>query len=125
MEKKTEKQNEVAKTKSAKTKTPKAKKPEKTIPAKKLPKIFRRTYSEKQYEKKLLKKFYIETDKQFVEKLYSPSKDKKGRTIMVSDAGAEITKADLNRYKLLAKQIAQQKGGIKFVPLIEIGRAHV
>lgn len=120
MEKKTEKQNEIAKTKSAKTKTPKAKKPEKTVPAKKLPKIFRRTYSEKQYEKKLLKKFYIETDKQFVEKLYSPSKDKKGRNIMVSDAGAEMTKADLNRYKLLAKQIAQQKGGIKFVPLIAV-----
>lgn len=125
MEKKTDKKNEVAKTnvsqeKALLEKTPKAKKPEKTVPAKKLPKLFRKTYSEKKYEKQLLKKFYIEADKKFVEKLYSPSKDKKGRAVMVSDVNAEITKADLAKYKLLAKQIAQQKGGIKLIPLLAV-----
>lgn len=114
MEKNTSKLNETAKTPA------KSKKPEKTVSAKKLPGIFKKTYKEKAYSKNLLKKFYIEADKKFVEKLYSPSQDKKGRNIMVCNKSVEITKADLKRYKLIAKQIKMQKGGIKLVPLIAV-----
>ena len=39
---------------------------------------------------------------------------------MVCNKSAEITKADLKRYKLIAKQIKMQKGGIKLVPLIAV-----
>lgn len=121
MEKNTSKLNETAKTPAKKSKKPaKSKKPEKTVSAKKLPGIFKKTYKEKAYSKNLLKKFYIEADKKFVEKLYSPSQDKKGRNIMVCNKSAEITKADLKRYKLIAKQIKMQKGGIKLVPLIAV-----
>ena len=121
MEKNTSKLNETAKTPAKKSKKPaKSKKPEKTVSAKKLPVIFKKTYKEKAYSKNLLKKFYIEADKKFVEKLYSPSQDKKGRNIMVCNKSAEITKADLKRYKLIAKQIKMQKGGIKLVPLIAV-----
>ena len=121
MEKNTSKLNETAKTTANKSKKPaKSKKPEKTVSAKKLPGIFKKTYKEKAYSKNLLKKFYIEADKKFVEKLYSPSQDKKGRNIMVCNKSAEITKADLKRYKLIAKQIKMQKGGIKLVPLIAV-----
>lgn len=121
MEKNTSKLNETAKTPAKKSKKPaKSKKPEKTVSAKKLPGIFKKTYKEKTYSKNLLKKFYIEADKKFVEKLYSPSQDKKGRNIMVCNKSAEITKADLKRYKLIAKQIKMQKGGIKLVPLIAV-----
>lgn len=121
MEKNTSKLNETAKTPAKKSKKPaKSKKPEKTVSAKKLPGIFKKTYQEKAYSKNLLKKFYIEADKKFVEKLYSPSQDKKGRNIMVCNKSAEITKADLKRYKLIAKQIKMQKGGIKLVPLIAV-----
>lgn len=121
MEKNTSKLNETAKTPAKKSKKPaKSKKPEKTVSAKKLPGIFKKTYNEKAYSKNLLKKFYIEADKKFVEKLYSPSQDKKGRNIMVCNKSAEITKADLKRYKLIAKQIKMQKGGIKLVPLIAV-----
>ena len=121
MEKNTSKLNETAKTTAKKSKKPaKSKKPEKTVSAKKLPGIFKKTYQEKAYSKNLLKKFYIEADKKFVEKLYSPSQDKKGRNIMVCNKSAEITKADLKRYKLIAKQIKMQKGGIKLVPLIAV-----
>ena len=121
MKKNTSKLNETAKTPAKKSKKPaKSKKPEKTVSAKKLPGIFKKTYQEKAYSKNLLKKFYIEADKKFVEKLYSPSQDKKGRNIMVCNKSAEITKADLKRYKLIAKQIKMQKGGIKLVPLIAV-----
>ena len=121
MEKNTSKLNETAKTPAKKSKKPaKSKKPEKTVSAKKLPGIFKKTYQEKAYNKNLLKKFYIEADKKFVEKLYSPSQDKKGRNIMVCNKSAEITKSDLKRYKLIAKQIKMQKGGIKLVPLIAV-----
>ena len=121
MEKNTSKLNETAKTPAKKSKKPaKSKKPEKTVSAKKLPGIFKKTFKEKAYSKNLLKKFYIEADKKFVEKLYSPSQDKKGRNIMVCNKSAEITKADLKRYKLIAKQIKMQKGGIKLVPLIAV-----
>ena len=121
MKKNTSKLNETAKTPAKKSKKPaKSKKPEKTVSAKKLPGIFKKTYKEKAYSKNLLKKFYIEADKKFVEKLYSPSQDKKGRNIMVCNKSAEITKADLKRYKLIAKQIKMQKGGIKLVPLIAV-----
>ena len=121
MEKNTSKLNETAKTTAKKSKKPaKSKKPEKTVSAKKLPGIFKKTYKEKAYSKNLLKKFYIEADKKFVEKLYSPSQDKKGRNIMVCNKSVEITKADLKRYKLIAKQIKMQKGGIKLVPLIAV-----
>ena len=121
MEKNTSKLNVTAKTPAKKSKKPaKSKKPEKTVSAKKLPGIFKKTYKEKAYSKNLLKKFYIEADKKFVEKLYSPSQDKKGRNIMVCNKSVEITKADLKRYKLIAKQIKMQKGGIKLVPLIAV-----
>ena len=121
MEKNTSKLNETAKTPAKKSKKPaKSKKPEKTVSAKKLPGIFKKTYKEKAYSENLLKKFYIEADKKFVEKLYSPSQDKKGRNIMVCNKSVEITKADLKRYKLIAKQIKMQKGGIKLVPLIAV-----
>lgn len=121
MEKNTSKLNETAKTPAKKSKKPaKSKKPEKTVSAKKLPGIFKKTYKEKAYSKNLLKKFYIEADKKFVEKLYSPSQDKKGRNIMVCNKSVEITKADLKRYKLIAKQIKMQKGEIKLVPLIAV-----
>ena len=121
MEKNTSKLNETAKTPAKKSKKPaKSKKPEKTVSAKKLPGIFKKTYKEKAYSKNLLKKFYIEADKKFVKKLYSPSQDKKGRNRMVCNKSAEITKADLKRYKLIAKQIKMQKGGIKLVPLIAV-----
>ena len=39
---------------------------------------------------------------------------------MVCNKSVEITKADLKRYKLIAKQIKMQKGGIKLVPLIAV-----
>lgn len=88
--------------------------------AKKLPKIYKKEYTEKAFEKKLLKHLYIETDKDLVKALFEKTTNKKGKTVMVVPKNKEIAKKDFARYKILAKQIAQQKGGIKIVPFLAV-----
>ena len=88
--------------------------------AKKLPKIYKKEYTEKAFEKRLLKHLYIETDKDLVNALFEKTTNKKGKTVMVVPKNKEIAKIDFARYKILAKQIAQQKGGIKIVPLLAV-----
>ena len=105
---------------SVKTKKDVAKKEPAKVLAKKLPKIYKKQYTEKAFEKKLLKHLYIETDKDLVKELFQTSTDKKGRTVMVVPKDKEIAKKDFARYKVLAKQIAEQKGGIKIVPLLAV-----
>lgn len=105
---------------SVKTKKDVAKKEPAKVLAKKLPKIYKKQYTEKAFEKKLLKHLYIETDKDLVKELFQTSTDKKGRTVMVVPKDKQIAKKDFARYKVLAKQIAEQKGGIKIVPLLAV-----
>ena len=105
---------------SVKTKKDVAKKEPTKVLAKKLPKIYKKQYTEKAFEKKLLKHLYIETDKDLVKQLFETSTDKKGRTVMVVPKDKQIAKKDFARYKVLAKQIAEQKGGIKIVPLLAV-----
>ena len=90
----------------------------KTISAKKLPKIYRKKYLEKAYKRKLLKKIYVDSDKKLVESLFETEKDKKERDIYFVPQDKNIPTKDFKRLKLVAKQIKQQKGGIKIVPLI-------
>ena len=104
----------------AKEKKAVAKNEPKKVPAKKLPKIYKKQYTQKAFEKKLLKHLYIETDKDLVKQLFETSTDKKGRTVMVVPKDKEIAKKDFARYQVLAKQIAEQKGGIKWVPLLAV-----
>lgn len=105
---------------SVKTKKDVAKKEPTKVLAKKLPKIYKKQYTKKAFEKKLLKHLYIETDKDLVKELFQTSTDKKGRTVMVVPKDKQIAKKDFARYKVLAKQIAEQKGGIKIVPLLAV-----
>lgn len=104
----------------AKEKKAVAKNEPKKVPAKKLPKIYKKQYTQKAFEKKLLKHLYIETDKDLVKQLFETSTDKKGRTVMVVPKDKEIAKKDFARYQVLAKQIEEQKGGIKIVPLLAV-----
>ena len=90
----------------------------KMLPAKKLPKLFKREYTPKAFEKKISKRLFIEPDRLFVEKLFLPAKNAKGQDVLKADLTVELPKADIERYKSLAKQIASQKAGIKFVPLL-------
>ena len=105
---------------SVKTKKDVAKKEPTKVLAKKLPKIYKKQYTEKAFEKKLLKHLYIETDKDLVKDLFEKTTNKKGKAVMVVPKDKQIAKKDFARYKVLAKQIAEQKGGIKIVPLLAV-----
>ena len=90
----------------------------KTISAKKLPKIFKKRYLENSYNKKILKKIYVDSDKKLVESLFETEKDKKERDIYFVPQDKNIPTKNFKRLKLVAKQIKKQKGGIKFLPLV-------
>lgn len=92
----------------------------KSVSAKKLPSIFKKEYTVDSYEKKIGKHIFIESDKDFVKKIFVSSADKKGRPTLKVDFSSQISKNDLKRYKILSKQIKNQKGGIKIVPLVAV-----
>lgn len=90
------------------------KKEQKKISAKKLPALLKKSYTEKALEKKLLKKLYIKTDRDFLASQFTADeKDPLKKRI----AAAEYSAADFIRLKNLAKQIKKQKGRVKLVPL--------
>ena len=120
IEKKAEKSKVPAKTeKSSKTMAKKEKKI-KLVPAKKLPGFYRKKFSEKDFEKKVLKKIYIDADKKLVQSQFKKGTDKKGREILFFDRTAKIAKADFFRCKKIAIDVKNQKFGIKFVPLLAV-----
>lgn len=98
----------------------KIKKLPKMIPAKKLPKNLKKSYSKKAFEKEILNKIYIEEDKKFISALFDSSKDKDGGQIFSADTLKSIPKADFNRYKKIAKEIAMQKPTVKLIPLLAV-----
>lgn len=126
--------NENKETKSAKTKSTElaksnasekslekvSKKKVKLVSAKKLPPLFKKSYTKEKYEKKIGKHIYIKTDREFIDKIFVPAKDKKSRDVLKVDLSSSLPKADVKRYKVLAKQIQSQKGGIKLVPLLAV-----
>lgn len=92
----------------------------KLVSAKKLPPLFKKSYTTEKYEKKIGKHIYIKTDREFIDKIFVPAKDKKSRDIVKVDLTKNLPKNDVKRYKVLAKQIKSQKGGIKIVPLLAV-----
>lgn len=114
LQKNAEKTKAVAKTPAKKEKKIKL------VPAKKLPGFYRKKFSEKAFEKKVLKKIYIEADKKLVESQFRKETDKKGREIMVFDRKSEIEKNDFLRCKKIALDVKNQKVGIKFVPFLAV-----
>lgn len=115
---------EVSDTKESSEKTPakvsKKQKKVKLVSAKKLPPLFKKSYTTEKYEKKIGKHIYIKTDREFIDKIFVPAKDKKSRDIVKVDLTKNLPKNDVKRYKVLAKQIKSQKGGIKIVPLLAV-----
>ncbi|MGI5172117.1 TIGR03545 family protein [Treponema sp. OMZ 840] len=90
------------------------KKEQKKVPAKRLPALLKKSYTEKALEKKLLKKLYIKTDRDFLAAQFTADeKDPLKKRIAVT----EYPDADFIRLKNLAKQIKRQKGRIKLIPL--------
>lgn len=92
----------------------KIKKP-KMVRAKKLPGILKKAYTEKQLEKKLLRKIEIPQDREMVKNLFHFDENKKRYIVSKT---LELTKPDFDRLKKIGKDVKKQKFGIKFVPLV-------
>lgn len=106
--------------KSLKSKKEKKSKVEKKVSAKKLPSLFKKSYTEKEIEKKLLKKLYVEPDKDAVKSLFT-EKILKGKTEKLrADLTKEYTKSEIKHFKKVAKEIKKNKGRVRFVPLAAV-----
>lgn len=94
----------------------------KTFSVKKLPGIFRKSYTEKAFNKKIIKKLYVESDKELIKSLFTEKKlvgKKKIEKISIKK-DLVFQKKDLVQLKELAKEIRKNKGRVKFVPLIAV-----
>lgn len=105
--------------KKEKTTPAKAEKIEKRdIPSKKLPKLLKKTYTEKQLQKKLYKKIYIPEDKQFLESFIKETgKNKKDLPVYSIPNDLLFTKKEIAKLKTLAKEIKIQKSRVRWGPL--------
>ncbi len=91
----------------------------KTYDAKKLPKLFKKAYTQKQFEKKIIKKLYIPEDQKFLTELFKEAgQNKKGVELLKIPADRTFEKKELNRLATLAVEIKNNKGRIKILPLI-------
>jgi uncharacterized protein (TIGR03545 family) len=94
-----------------------AKNDEAAIPVKKLPALFKKAYTEKQFQKKILAKLFIPKDKEFADSLFE---NVGGKKPMAIPAERMFTKAEAASIKRIAKQIKSQKGRIRLVPLAAV-----
>ncbi len=86
---------------------------EKKLSYSSLPRLFKKSYSEAKFKKKILKKLYIESDKKKVQSLFS-QKIKSGKTEKVCvPKESEFTKKEIKELKVLAKSIKKNNGIIR------------
>lgn len=95
---------------------------ERSVPASpktaKLPTVFRKKYSEKNLNHKLLNKIYISDDREFVRSFfYITDKTRRGTDLYSIPTDIQISKNERTRLVLISKEIKTQKGRIKWLPL--------
>ncbi|MDY4525931.1 MAG: TIGR03545 family protein [Treponema sp.] len=98
----------------------KNKKKEKLFKSKKLPALFKKTYSEKKFNSKILNKIYIPADKEKIVLLFEKDANPKKPDYLAVPKDKVFTKKDIKFYKSLSKEIKKQKGRIKLLPLIAV-----
>ena len=96
-----------------------AKKEPKKVSAKKLPGLLKKKYTQKQFDKNILKKLYIEDDKKYVVSLFKKV-DVKGTEKLAVPMDMELTKKDVARLKAIAKSIKANKGRVKVGSFIAV-----
>lgn len=111
-------EKEIKAVKEKKVKKPK--KEAKKFPAKKMPGMFKKSYSEKKLESKILKRLYVPSDKKDVKALFEKGANPKKPELMAMPRDKEFTKADLKHFKMLSKQIKKQKTIFSFVPFVAV-----
>ena len=97
----------------------KAKKPPKTFPIKKLTGFFKKSYTQKKFDK-ILKKIYIPEDKAMIQSLFSEKYQKGKKELLRIPRDKVFTKKELAQLKTLAKSIKANKGRVKLVPFIAV-----
>lgn len=86
-----------------------------------LPKIYKKKYTQKQLNKKIIKKIFIPADKAFLLKIFAEvERTKKDNPLYSVPADKVFEEADFKRLKKIAKEIKKQKGRVKFAPLIAV-----
>ena len=91
---------DIVKTKEKKEKKPK--KEAKKFPAKKMPGMFKKSYSEKKLESKILNRLYVPADKKDVKSLFEKGANAKKPELMAMSREKTFTKAELKHYTKLA-----------------------
>lgn len=100
-------------------KAPKVSKNVKTIPAKKLPKLFKKEYTQKQLDKKIYGKLFIDDDKKYIQSLFKESgKNKKDEVTFAVPNDLLFDKKEISRLSTIAGEIKANKSRIKWAPLI-------
>ena len=97
----------------------KAKKPARKFPAKKLPGLFKKSYTQKKFDK-ILKKIYIPEDRQKLLSMFSEKYTKGKKELIRVPQTSEYTKTELVQLKTLAKNIKANKGRIKLIPFVAV-----
>lgn len=86
----------------------------KLVKAKKIPGLFKKKYTPKKLESKILKKIYIPADKDLIKSLFKEDSVKPG--FLSIDKTGTIEKKQLIRLKKISKDIKKRKAGFKFMP---------
>jgi len=97
----------------------KNKKEAKTFPLKKLTGFFKKSYTQKKFDK-ILKKIYIPEDKEKIQSLFSEKYQKGNKELLRIPRDKTFTKKELVQLKTLAKNIKANKGRIKLLPFIAV-----
>lgn len=85
----------------------------------KVPPIFRKKLTEKAYEKKILKRLYINADREFIASLYGVRVDEKtGKKLYEFDPSKVTDKAAEKRVARIGKELKKQKGRINLFSVI-------
>lgn len=118
MKNSTENKEKLPQKKTSSAKTEKKQKVEKKLTAKKLPSLFKKSYAEKKFNKKIISKLYVPQDKEFVSSLFKKVDGKKGEYVFKIPEDTTFTKQQVKKLAVIAKEIKANKGRIKFVPLL-------
>lgn len=101
------------------TKPAKISKTVKTVPTKKLPKLYVKSYTEKQLNKKIYSKLFIPDDINYIKSLFKESGKNKKEVVLYSiPSDLLFDKKEVARLKTLALEIKENKSRIKWAPLI-------
>ena len=99
---------------------------QKKVSAKKLPALFRKTYSEQAFKKKILKKIYIEEDRELVKSIFSvrETEGKNGKTLkspkLSVPKDGKFDAVDVRQLKKIAKSVKKNRGRIRWIPLAAV-----